>query len=192
MTELTNQSSHAAAIVGDATKPTLIFPSIIAAAAITEEQPLLGTISCCHGDGKEYSEGDAANLQQLASPSLLTWRERLYQFQENENFWTELLAISWETVCLQITYRLSVDIPRTPKGQEFLLPLCRHINTRQESQKTLNPAKIQDTSNVIQSNQVVAIQSITEGKNTTITTTTTTSDISDVDILRDMAIVSVR
>ena len=41
----------------------------------------------------------------------------------------------------------------------FLLPpLC----TGQVSQKTLNPAKIRD---VIQSDQVVAIQSITEGKN---------------------------
>ena len=117
------------------------------ATAFVEERPLFGT-----------SEGDAANLQ-LASPSLFTWRKRLYQkFQDYDNFRTQMLALAWVSDSLQ---RLSVDILRTPNGREFLLPLCRP-NTNKLSQKTLNPAKIQDTSNVIQSNQV---QSNTRGKN---------------------------
>ena len=126
------------------------------ATAFVEERLLFGTR--CGRDGEEYSEGDAANLQ-LASPSLFTWRERLYQkFQDYDNFRTQMLALAWVSDSLQ---RLSVDILRTPNGREFLLPLCRP-NTKKPSQKTLNPAKIQDTSNVIQSNQV---QSNTRGKN---------------------------
>ena len=126
------------------------------ATAFVEERPLFGTR--CRRDVEEYSEGDAANLQ-LASPSLFTWRKRLYQkFQDYDNFRTQMLALAWVSDSLQ---RLSVDILRTPNGREFLLPLCRP-NTKKLSQKTLNAAKIQDTSNVIQSNQV---QSNTRGKN---------------------------
>ena len=85
-------------------------------------------------------------------------------FQEYENFRTHVMrgvfTLAGMNGCLQMTHRLSVDIPMTPNGQEFLLPLCPP-NTGQVSQITLNPAKIRD---VIQYNKAVAIQSTTEGK----------------------------
>ena len=160
MTEIMNQCSCTSQ-VGYAAPTPILSSGITAASA---ERPLGTIIRCYWSSGKEYSKGVAANLQ-LASPSLFTWRMSLYQnFQENENFWTQVLALAWVAGGgLRMTYRVSVDILMTPNGQEFLLPLCRR-NTGQVSQKTLNPAKIQDSSNVIQSNQVVAIiQSITEG-----------------------------